>query len=263
MKRRDFLKTTGLATGSLLIPKFLKAMEHDGSTTNGKTMVVIQLSGGNDGLNTVVPYRNDTYYQLRPTLGIQKTNVLDLNQEMGLHPEMKGLKELYDQGWLSIINNVGYPNPNRSHFRSMDIWHSASDAKQYRYSGWLGRYLDSECKKGKPVDTALEIDDTLSLAMKGEQYKALATQNPKSLFNTTRGFDIKQPDEASNHNLNYLYKTLAETQSSAQYLHQQSSTQRSKATYPKGKFGNNLKNHSRIDSGRYPYQSILCRARRL
>ena len=97
----------------------------------GKILVVVQLSGGNDGLNTVVPYRNDIYYRERPGIAIKPDDVLKLNDDIGLHPAMTPLKALYDNGLLTIINNAGYPNPDRSHFRSMDIWQTATDADKY------------------------------------------------------------------------------------------------------------------------------------
>lgn len=104
-------------------------------------LVVCQLSGGNDGLNTLVPFTLDAYYKARPTLGIMPDKVLKLNDQLGLHPSMTGVQELYKEGKVAIIQSVGYPNPNRSHFKSMDIWHSASpDGKMA--DGWLGRAYD-------------------------------------------------------------------------------------------------------------------------
>src|ERR1700722_11461283 len=146
--RRDFLLHSSLASASLLMPRFLKAFPPMGSSNlpqGNKTLVVIQMSGGNDGLNTVIPYRNDDYYKLRPSLAINKTDTLTLNDELGFNPVMKAMKGLYDDGAMAVINNVGYPNPDRSHFRSMDIWQTASDADKYLQNGWIGRYLDNEC----------------------------------------------------------------------------------------------------------------------
>ena len=106
-----------------------------------RILVVVQLAGGNDGLNTIVPYENDVYYRLRPRLAIQKKDVLKLEGAMGLHPAAAGLKELFDDGKMAIVQGVGYPNPNRSHFTSTDIWHTA-DPSQKKHDGWLGRYFD-------------------------------------------------------------------------------------------------------------------------
>ncbi len=253
IKRRDFLKTGSLATASLWMPKFLKAVEYPGSLTpNGKVLVILQFSGGNDGLNTVVPVRNDIYYKERPRLGIKREETLALGDEAGLHPALTSLKNLYDDGGLAILNSVGYPNPDRSHFRSMDIWHSASPASEYWQSGWLGRYLDAQCsgsgnRKGGCSSAALEIDDTLSLALKGENAKGLALQNPKKLFEAARSpyftayaeaHGTTQSDEMP---VDYLYKTMAETISSADYLFEQSRRKPTVAAYPDNELGKSLK----------------------
>src|SRR5262245_13594091 len=123
-KRREFLQLSSFATASLMVPKFLKALETKQVIPGDKILVVIQLSGGNDGLNTVIPIKNDIYYKERPRLGIKENNSLRLTDETGLNPALTGFKELYDNGDLGILNSVGYPNPDRSHFRSMDIWQS-------------------------------------------------------------------------------------------------------------------------------------------
>ena len=131
MKRKQFIQIGSLATTSLMLPKFLKAFEDQVMVPAGnKVLVVLQLSGGNDGLNTVIPVRNDLYYKARPVLGIAKQKSLLLNDEAGLHPALNAFKDLYDDGSLGIINSVGYPNPDRSHFRSMDIWQTASQSNE-------------------------------------------------------------------------------------------------------------------------------------
>ncbi|HTB05685.1 MAG TPA: DUF1501 domain-containing protein [Bacteroidia bacterium] len=247
--RRDFLIRSGLASASLLLPRFLKAFEPNGRAIlpeGNKKLVIIQMSGGNDGLNTIVPYRNDDYYSLRPSIAIPKTDVLTLTDELGLNPALKSLKDLYGQGYLSIINNVGYPNPDRSHFRSMDIWHSASGSDNYVSSGWIGRYLDAQCPDCKSY-SAIEADDTLSLAMKGEYQKGLAVTNPKQLYtdaqrklfrDVSADYNSGQPLDNP---LDYLYKTQAETLSSADYIYEKFKIYKTATDYPKGEFGRNLK----------------------
>src|SRR5258705_4340542 len=137
-RRKEFLQAGSLATASLMLPKFLKGFDGKVRVPAGnKVVVILQLSGGNDGLNTVIPVRNDIYYKSRPKLGIEKTKALSLTDEVGLHPALGGFKELYDDGSLGILNGVGYPNPDRSHFRSMDIWHTASQSSDYLTTGWL------------------------------------------------------------------------------------------------------------------------------
>jgi uncharacterized protein (DUF1501 family) len=140
--RRDFLKSSVLASSLLFVPKFLHALDSQGlrdlRDARGRRLVVVQLGGGNDGLNTVIPYENDLYYKARPTLGIRpQSGILTLDQGLGFNPAMTRLKGLYDQGQLAVLNSVGYPNPDRSHFRSMDIWQSGSASDQYLSTGWL------------------------------------------------------------------------------------------------------------------------------
>ncbi len=246
MDRRNFLKVSSLASTSLLMPNFLRAFSMKALNFDGKILVVIQLSGGNDGLNTVIPFRNDDYYSLRPSIGIAESDVLKLNDSLGFNPALSGLKNIYDQGYLTIINNVGYPNPDRSHFRSMDIWHSGSSSSEFWYSGWLGRYLDAQCENGKPVHSVLEIDDTLSLAVKGENKNALGVTSPKMLYDSVRSLNVTDNSNTGNNNLDFLYKTLADTKSSAEYLYDQSTIYKSSVTYPNTELGKHLKTVSEL-----------------
>ena len=248
IKRKEFLQLGSLATASFMMPNFLKAFETVNRVPPGnKVIVILQLSGGNDGLNTVIPMRNDIYYRSRPKLGIEKNVSLKLTDETGLHPSLTSFKDLYDGGSLGILNSVGYPNPDRSHFRSMDIWQTASKSTEYLTTGWIGRYLDAQCKGCDKPTYALEIDDVLSLAMKGEVSNAIAMKDPKRLFGTSneRFFkDVLKQHAGSGPNddtVDYLYKTMAETLSSANYIFEQSKFHPSSAPYPKTEIGQNLK----------------------
>jgi uncharacterized protein (DUF1501 family) len=156
-----------LASASFLIPKFLGSFSESKSLFN-KKLIVIQLSGGNDGLNTIVPYRNDIYYRSRPGIAIAKEKVLRLTDEVGLHPSLPGMRSLLDEGYLAILNSVGYPDPCKSHFRSMDIWQSGDTQKTH--TGWLGRYLDNVNDNKK----AVEIEEIASLALKGRTHSGFA-----------------------------------------------------------------------------------------
>jgi uncharacterized protein (DUF1501 family) len=247
IKRREFLQIGSLATATLMVPKFLKAFEGRTPVPIGnKVVVIIQLSGGNDGLNTIIPVRNDIYYRERPRLGIERSKALSLTDDAGIHPALIGLKELYDDGSLAILNNVGYPNPDRSHFRSMDIWHTGSAATEYLTTGWIGRYLDAQCKACDKPTQALEIDDVLSLALKGENIKGLALKDPRRLYNTShekfyKDLNSSFKDERGEQPVDYLYKTMAETLSSADYIFQQSKLHPSALEYPNTELGKNLK----------------------
>lgn len=247
MKRRDFLKNSTLASTSLLLPQFLERFAPVGRRfgAKGRVLVVVQFSGGNDGLNTAVPYRNDLYYQNRPSLAIPAAEVLQVSDGMGFNPALAGLRDLYDQGLVSVLNSVGYPNPDRSHFRSMDIWHTASGSEEYLASGWLGRYLDSQCAGCESPHHAIEWDDSLSLALKGENRRGFALSDPQRLKKSTeRPFHqaaVLEGPVAEDPNLAFLYKTLADTQTSAQYLAQQAGLKPSAATYPDTAFAKDLR----------------------
>ncbi|MBS1704584.1 MAG: DUF1501 domain-containing protein [Armatimonadetes bacterium] len=155
LSRREVLRVGGMIAVGLVAPPWLSTIaradmikqEKGGKVDPDCILVVCQLSGGNDGLNTVVPWANARYRELRPTLAISESDVLKLNETMGLHPSMAGLASLYKAGKVAIIQNVGYPNPNRSHFKSMDIWQSASPSTSLK-GGWVGRYMDSKLDKG-------------------------------------------------------------------------------------------------------------------
>lgn len=157
--RRTFL-TRGLvlASAATTIPSFLSRSALAMSPAAGlsslagvpedRILVVVQLAGGNDGLNSVIPYRDAAYYRSRPGIAIAKDRVLTLGRageaaDVGLHPQLTGFKSLYDDGLMSLVQGVGYPNPNRSHFKSMDILHTADTSATG--NGWLGRYFDNEC----------------------------------------------------------------------------------------------------------------------
>lgn len=250
LKRKEFLQVGSLATASLMLPRFLKAF--DGKTIvppGNKVLVVLQFSGGNDGLNTVIPVRNDIYYKSRPKLGIEKSRALTLTDEVGLNPALPGFKDLFDEGNLGIINSVGYPNPDRSHFRSMDIWQSASDSNNYVYTGWLGRYLDAQCNGcGRPTQ-AIEVDDVLSLALKGDNIKGIAVKDPKRLYNTSNEKyfnELSNAHENGEGTVDYLYKTLSQTLSSADYIFEQSKLHPSSQLYPTTEISKNLKTISSL-----------------
>ena len=257
MERRKFLKQNVLASSLFFVPSFVKAFENAIKDSLGfKKLVIVQLSGGNDGLNTIIPYTNDIYYKSRPNLAIAKNDCIKITDELGINKNLAPLKHLYDKGYLSVINNVGYPNPIRSHFRSTDIWHTASDSNQYLNTGWLGRYIDIY---GKKPYSGIELDDSLSLIMKGNVLNGIATKNPTILFNNTKTpyfkkvLDSQSDVHLSEHNLGYLYKTMIEAKSSAKYIFETSKTYNSTVTYPNNPFGKQLKTtaqfiNSRVES---------------
>ncbi len=156
-------------------------------------LVVIQLGGGNDGLNTVVPYGDPAYYNVRRGIAIPENEVLQLSQKegIGLHPRLAGVKELYDEGLMTVVQGVGYPNPNRSHFKSMDIWHTGETSGIG--DGWLGRYFDNTCggaPEGCSGHSGIAVGRTSPLAMTGRKYKPISFED-EDLFRWT-GHDLHE-----------------------------------------------------------------------
>jgi uncharacterized protein (DUF1501 family) len=152
-----------------------------------RALVVVQLSGANDGLNTVVPHRQDAYYRARPVLGLSRQSLHALDDAHGLHPEAAGLAELYAQGRLAVVHGVGYPEPNRSHFRSMEIWHSADPLGPVGPTGWLGRVADRLAEANGSAMLSLHVgSEVLPLALQGERWFAPSVRDPRGFRLTTR-----------------------------------------------------------------------------
>jgi uncharacterized protein (DUF1501 family) len=190
MTRREFIKkglTFVAVTGTApsLVSKTALAMPGTtssklagpGASKNDRVLVVVQMGGGNDGLNTVIPYNDEHYYRLRPTLAVPRDQVLRLNREVGLHPSLAGFKELYDRGHMAIVLGVGYPDPDRSHLRAMEVWHTGDTAESARPSGWIGRVLDRR-NAGANEPLALNLGDHMPLALQGERAAGVAFASP-------------------------------------------------------------------------------------
>ena len=199
--RREFLRT-GLLGGSLCwtMPAFLSRTmqslhaEADGALVQGITgrdgniLVVLQLAGGNDGLNTVIPLGNDEYRKSRPTIGVPEASILKLDPQTGLHPSLSGLASAYQEGHLAVVQGVGYPNPNRSHFRSTEIWATAVDSNKSSNTGWIGRYFDNACSG---------CDASVGIAMASQMPQALTASVPKGVLYQGGGGGGKKKNKKS------------------------------------------------------------------
>ena len=199
--RREFLRT-GLLGGSLCwtMPAFLSRTmqslhaEADGALVQGVTgrdgniLVVLQLAGGNDGLNTVIPMGNDEYRKSRPTIGVPEASILKLDPQTGLHPSLSGLASAYQEGHLAVVQGVGYPNPNRSHFRSTEIWATAVDSNKSSNTGWIGRYFDNACSG---------CDASVGIAMASQMPQALTASVPKGVLYQGGGGGGKKKNKKS------------------------------------------------------------------
>ncbi len=184
--RREFLRT-GLLGGSLCwtMPAFLSRTmqslhaEADGAVVQGVTgrdgniLVVLQLAGGNDGLNTVIPLGNDEYRKSRPTIGVPEASILRLDSQTGLHPSLSALAAAYQEGHVAVVQGVGYPNPNRSHFRSTEIWATGVESDRFSNTGWIGRYFDNACAG---------YDASVGIAMASQIPQAMTATNPKGVL---------------------------------------------------------------------------------
>ncbi len=237
------------------------------SGTDGKILVVVQMSGGNDGLNTVIPFADDAYQKARPAIGKKADDVLKLNDYLGLHKNLAPLKGLYDDGMMSVLQGVGYPNPNRSHFRSMDIWHSAIPGKEMTTSGWLGRYFDNTCT-GEDPHAGVAIGATSPLAMQGERITPLNFDRPENYRYSGKDRDryeqLSTPPATTSptasapkvinpgSQLEFLTRTAMDARVSSDRITEIVSAFNTKETYPNNEFGNGLRTVAAMIRGNLP-----------
>jgi uncharacterized protein (DUF1501 family) len=262
MKRRDFVKT-GIAAGvvtstiGMFDPFAVKAYANAPSLARaamaagtGRVLVVIQLDGGNDGLNTIVPFEDSLYHNARGSLAI--TNSLRINDTLGFHPALTGIDRMYKDGQVAVVQNVGYANPNRSHFRSTDIWFTGSNNNspkdQYTFleDGWLGRYLDHRFP-GYPDPSAtpehplaIEIGTTTSLMMQGHAMgMSMAINDPETFYRIISGTDISGGDPPDTSTpagleLEYIRNIALEANQYARPVRNAANTVTNNDVYPNG-----------------------------
>ena len=248
MNRRNFLTLTGTFTGgALLLPDFLHAFGSQQNLIVGdQCLVFVQLNGGNDGLNTFVPFENPLYYDLRPQIALSKDAVIGKNKGMAFHPALKGFAEMQQNGDLSVIQNVGYPEPNRSHFRSQEIWQTASDSNKYINEGWLGRYLDLQCKDHQPT-AGINLDSIDNLSLKGLEPNSITVKNPNA-FKTRN-----QKEEAgilpANPQLDFVRKIANSVTEGSDEIQKALSKSTAEISYPKTGLATNLAWIARLIKG--------------
>lgn len=291
--RREFLRRTVLGSSlAWTVPAFLantftalhsEAADSATQITTGKDntiLVVLQMAGGNDGLNTVVPFANDFYHKVRPTLGLKAENILKLNDQVALHGAMKGFKELYDGGELSVIQGVGYPNPNRSHFRSTEIWQTASDSERVEKYGWVGRYFDSACAGADPA-VGVTIGSQLPQSFFAKKPKGICFNNPQNYRFMSNGNAVEEsykklnelemsapaPDENSGGSIamlpagvpmqggraiDFISRTALDAQQSSVEVRAIAARVQNSAVYPPSQLGNSLKLVAKLIGGGLP-----------
>ena len=286
--RRAFLRTSLLGAAlSWTVPVFIErtfmtlnaqAADSAVQTMTGKDhpiLVVIQLAGGNDGLNTIIPFQDDLYFKARPQLAIPKNQVLPIDSRVGLNPSLAALKGIYDDGNLAIIQGVGYPNPNRSHFRSTEIWQTASDPQQYLTKGWIGRYFDNCCAGADPA-VGVVLGEQLPEAFNAQNPTGVAIGRPGNLgfdrepgpeearlFGELNGLDpaamsgdsigtLAGPNSSGMSALEYLQRTALDAQVSTDKIRKVLKGTTNEAVYPKNRLGNSLSLISRLIAGELP-----------
>jgi uncharacterized protein (DUF1501 family) len=300
--RREFLRASLLGGAlSWTVPSFLantfsalhaEAADSATQAVTGRDstiLVVLQMAGGNDGLNTVVPHADDNYHRARPKLGLSSGEVLKLNDETGLHPGLAGFKALYDEGRLSIIQGVGYPNPNRSHFRSTEIWQTASEAEKFEKYGWLGRYFDNACPGcdptvgvsiGRQTPQAFAAKNPTGVSLENpENYRFISSDRESGKLSEQSFRKLNEPDgdggagmapetaelnsgasigaihgasRPSGSALDFLERTALDAQVSSDKIRAISGKTSGKAGYPQSQLGNSLKLVSRLIAGGLP-----------
>jgi uncharacterized protein (DUF1501 family) len=208
--------------------------------------VFIQLNGGNDGLNTFIPYQDELYYRHRPAIALSKNEVISASGGMAFHPALKGFAQIQQKGDLTVVQNVGYPEPNRSHFRSQEIWQTASASGEYISNGWLGRFLDAHYHEHHPT-AGINIDGIDNLALKGEQPNAITVKDPQKFVSSTAGQNIKLSD---NPQLDFVRKIAnAVTEGSGLITNALQKAKPAQVSYPKTGLAKNLEWMSQLIKG--------------
>ena len=254
MKRRDFfIKSLPAAILPSLINGYsVKAMSPSPmldalmnmATETDHVLVIIQMNGGNDGLNMVIPKEGySNYFNARTNIAIPENKILALNgnAKTGLHPAMTGLQNLFNEGKLSVIQSVGYPSPNFSHFRATDIWMSATDSNQVVNSGWAGRYLNEEYanypngypNSSMPDPLAIQIGSVTSLALQGPaSTMGMSITNPTTFYNLVGGIQDPAPPTPAGKELSYIRLVAQQTQQYATVIKSAASLVPQQVNYP-------------------------------
>ena len=248
MNRRNFLTLTGTFTGGLLVlPDFLHAFGSQNNLIIGEQCIVfVQLNGGNDGLNTFIPYDNPLYYDLRTKIALNKDVVIGKNKGMAFHPSLKDFAQMQQNGDLTVIQNVGYPEPIRSHFRSQEIWQTAADSNKYINEGWLGRYLDLQCNGHQPT-AGINLDSIDNLALKGMEPNSITVKDPNR-FKVK--FDKEQNVKLSdNPQLDFVRKIANSVTEGSDEIQKALVKSKSEISYPKTDLSKNLEWIGRLIKG--------------
>lgn len=243
MIRRHFLKTSGLISLTPWVPGFVNTLAASTrAETDQKILVVIEMSGGNDGINTLVPHKDDEYRKLRPKLALDPTTLHKITDSLGLHRSMRASKEMFDAGELAIVNGVGYPNPNRSHFESMSIWHSGlRDSRRESGAGWIGHALDLTRQADQTsMDGYFVGRDAVSAAMIGRRAQVAALSRFGDLqldqsIGSIPGMDSQEDITA------FVQRQVSDSYATARQLESAAKTTDVAEGFPNGRLGQQMR----------------------
>lgn len=248
MNRRQFLSISATFTGgTLIVPNFLYALKNQSfRNVDSKCLIFIQLNGGNDGLNTFIPFNDPLYKVLRPNIGFSKDEVINKSNGMGFHPILKGLATIQQSGDLSIVQNVGYPEPNRSHFRSQEIWQTASSSNEYLSNGWLGRYLDLQCSDHVPT-AGVNFDTIDNLSLKGEVPNFITVNNLKQF--KLRDSETEIMKLSKNPQLDFARKISFSLNEASEEIQKALNESKTEISYPKSQLASKMEWIARLIKG--------------
>ena len=253
LNRREFLHNSALISVAPWVPAFLtRTLQAQSSSKDDRILVVIQLDGGNDGLNTVIPFSDELYAKYRRELRIAEKDVQKLNDSVGLHPGMKDAAQLFHNGQLSIVQGVGYPNPNRSHFESMSIWHRARTTVDDRAdNGWLGLAMDTTLSKQRTTADSIYVgDESIPAALKGRRANAMSLEKEADLVLVNQpGSVAKHPHDgvAAGADLaQFVIRVQDRSFRAAEELSKSEAKQTAAGTYPATELASKLKLISRL-----------------
>jgi uncharacterized protein (DUF1501 family) len=250
LSRRDFLRNSTLLALAPSVPGFLAQTARAAKPQrDGRILVVIQLDGGNDGINTVVPFKDEGYAKHRKSLRLAKERLVKVNDKVGLHPSLGEFGKLLESGRLTVVQGVGYPNPNRSHFESMAIWHTARLAAEDRTGlGWLGRALDGAPGSGGGSASLLIGSGPPPVALRGRRAVASALERPEE-FALDAGADPRRAvgkDEPADDLTAFVRRTMLDAYGTADRLAQVTKTKDDGARYPGSGLGERLRLMARL-----------------
>ena len=242
LSRRTFLQKSSIVSLAPVLPHvFGRTANAAKLEADEKVLIVIQLDGGNDGLNTVIPFADDGYGKARKKLRIPTKDILKIDDHVGLHPSMRSAKTLFDDGRLSIVQDVGYPNPNRSHFTSMKIWQTARfDVDQHNDNGWLGRTLDLKSFEGKKSAIFVGQQET-PVALWGRKSEAISLSRSSDLQLALDPFNPENKSETKSDLEQFVSRQVLSAYASAEEFKRQGAGISNESKYPTTRLGSQLK----------------------